>query len=156
LPPEDGQSRIDAGMNYANALLAEMVADGVITAEERVRMILPSYARRKSELLAPFGQDGRFENLVLEHCEAFVVPDPGWPQYERDRDGDKLAAKQAGFYRATFMPSLASALEPGRGAEGRQQFIDHLSDGLKRRLAENPAPLPLSAQALLMSKLDEP
>ena len=52
--------------------------------------------------------------------------------------------------------ALASALEPSRGAKGRQQFIDRLADGLKRRLAEDPAPLRVVAQVLLMSKLDEP
>jgi hypothetical protein len=143
-------------MNYTNAVLAEMVADGAITADERTWMLLLSYPRRKSELLAPFSQAGRFEGLAVEQFEAYTVPDPDWPQYEHDRDGDKLAAKHAGFYRATFMPSLASALEPSRGAKGRQQFIDRLADGLKRRLAEDPAPLRVVAQVLLMSKLDGP
>ena len=109
-PPEDRQPRIHTDMNYANAVLAEMVADGAITADERARMLLLSYPRRKSELLAPFAQAGRFEGLAVEQFEAYAVPDPDWPQYERDRDGDKLAAKHAGFNRATFMPSLASAL----------------------------------------------
>jgi hypothetical protein len=54
------------------------------------------------------------------------------------------------------MPSLASALEPSRGAKGRQQFIDRLAAGLKRRLAEDPAPVLVVAQVLLMSKLDGP
>jgi hypothetical protein len=102
-------------MNDVNARLAEMVAEAAITAEERARMILLSYPRRKSELLARFAQGGRFENLVVEQCEVFPVPDPVWAEYERDGDPEKLAAKHTGFYRATFMPSLASALAPDRG-----------------------------------------
>jgi hypothetical protein len=133
-----------------------MVADGAITTDERARMLLLSYPRRKSELLAPFAQAGQFEGLAVEQFEAHTVPDPDWPQYEHDRNGGKLAAKHAGFYRATFMPSLASALEPSRGANGRQQFIDRLADGLKRRLAEDPVPLRVVAQVLLMSKRDGP
>jgi SAM dependent carboxyl methyltransferase len=154
-PPEDGQSRIHVGMNHTNAVLAEMVAEGAITADELARMLLLAYPRRKNELLAPFGDRGRFESLTVEHCEIFSVPDPDWPQYERDGDGDKLAAKHTGFYRATFMPSLASALTPERGAEGRRAFIDRLSEGLKRNLAEVPAPLHLFAQAIVLAKRAE-
>jgi hypothetical protein len=153
-PPDDGQSRIH-GMNHANAVLAEMVAEGAITADERGRMLLLNYPRRKSELLAPFAEGKRFEGLVVEHCDVFPVPDPDWPQYERDGDGDKLAAKHTGFYRATFMPSLASALAPERGVEGRGAFTDRLSEGLKRRLAEGPAPLHLFAQAIVLAKQAE-
>jgi hypothetical protein len=79
--PDDAKSRIHVGMNHANTLLAEMVADGVVTADERARMILLSYPRSKNELLAPFGQAGRFESLIVDQCEIFSVPDPDWPQY---------------------------------------------------------------------------
>jgi SAM dependent carboxyl methyltransferase len=154
-PPDDGQSRIHVGMNHANAVLAEMVAEGAITDDERGRMLLLSYPRRASELLAPFAEGKGFEGLVVEHCDGFPVPDPDWPQYERDGDGDKLAAKHTGFYRATFMPSLASALAPERGTEGRRAFTDRLSEGLKRKLAEAPAPLHLFAQAIVLAKQRE-
>jgi hypothetical protein len=75
-----------------------------------------------------------------------------WAEYERDGDPEKLAAKHTGFYRATFMPSLASALSPDRGAEGREHFIDRLSDGLKRRLAAEPGPLHLFVQVMVLAK----
>ena len=151
-PPDDGKSQIYVGMNHINAVLAEMVADGAIAAEERERMILLSYPRRTAELLAPFARRGRFENLVVEQCEVFKVPDPGWTDYERDQDRDKLAAKHTGFFRATFMPSLASALAPDRGAGGRQLFINGLADGLEKRLVEEPAPLHLLVQAIVLAK----
>ena len=89
------------------------------------------------------------------NCDVFPVPDPDWPPYERDGDGDKLAAKHTGFYRATFMPSLASALAPERGAEGRRAFTDRLSEGLRRKLAEAPAPLVVSVQAIVLAKHGE-
>ncbi|HTZ66974.1 MAG TPA: hypothetical protein VMB83_05805 [Roseiarcus sp.] len=50
------------------------------------------------------------------------------------------------------MPSLASALASERGAEGRRAFTDRLSEGLKRKLAEAPAPLHLFAQAIVLAK----
>jgi SAM dependent carboxyl methyltransferase len=155
-PPEDGQSRIHTSMNHANAVVAEMVSDGAITADERARMLLLSYPRRKSELLAPFAQGRWFEGLAVEQCEVYTVPDPDWPQYELDRDSEKLAAKHTGFVRATFMPSLASALAPERGAEERQLFIDRLAEGLKQRLAVEPAPLHLFVQAIVLAKEAKP
>jgi SAM dependent carboxyl methyltransferase len=147
-----GTSPVDDGMNHINAALAEMVVDDAITADERARIILLSYPRRESELLAPFAREGRFANLVVEHCETFPVPDPAWADYQRDCDKEKLAAKHAGFFRATFMPSLASTLSPDRGAEGRQRFIDRLADRLKRRLAEEPTPLHLLVQIVVLAK----
>jgi SAM dependent carboxyl methyltransferase len=154
-PPNDGTSQIHRGMNHVNTLLAEMVSAGEITAEERARMLLLSYPRRKSELLAPFAETGRFGNLILEQCEVFPVPDPAWDEYERDRDKGKLAANYSGFFRATFMPSLASALTPERGGEGRRRFIDRLAEELKQRLTKAPAPLSLHAQTIVLAKETE-
>jgi hypothetical protein len=133
-------------------VLAELIADDTIADEERERMILLSYPRRTAELLAPFARRGQFENLVAKECEVLKVPDPDWADYQRDQDRVKLATKHTGFFRATFMPSLASALAPGRGAEGRQLFIDRLADGLMKRLVEELAPLDLLVQAIVLAK----
>jgi SAM dependent carboxyl methyltransferase len=148
---ELGQSAVDEGMNHINAALAEMVVDRTVTADERARMILLAYPRRDSEVLAPFES---FAGLVVEQCEVIPVPDPAWADYQRDHDTEALAAKHAGFFRATFMPSLASALSPNRGAEGRQRFIDGLADRLERRLAEEPAPLHLLVQVIVLAKVE--
>jgi hypothetical protein len=154
--PEEEPSAAASGshflMDHANALLSEMVADGSITAEERARMLLPSYPRRRSELLAPFEPDGCFDSLAVEHCEEFPVPDSGWTDYQRNGDGAALAARYAGFYRATFLPTLASGLAPERGAEGRQAFIGRVTEGLKQRLIRQPAPLQLTAQVMVLAK----
>jgi hypothetical protein len=154
-PPDDGISQVHKGMNHTNALLAEMAAAGEITVEERARMLLLSYPRRKSELLAPFAETGRFGDLIIEQCEVFLVPDAAWDEYERDRDKGKLAADYTGFFRATFMPSLASALAPERGGEGRRRFIDRLAEGLRQRLTEEPASLNLHAQTIVVAKVDQ-
>jgi hypothetical protein len=151
-PPDDGISQVHKGMNHANALLAEMVTAGEITAEERGRMLLLSYPRRKSELLAPFGENRRFANLLLEQCDVLPVPDAAWDEYQRDQDKGKLAANYTGFFRATFMPSLASALAPERGVEGRLRFIDRLAEGLNQRLIHEPTPLSLRAQTVVLAK----
>jgi hypothetical protein len=149
---DDGASPVNDRMDLANTVLAEMVADHAITADERARMILLAYPRRESELLAPFARAKRFEGLVLEQFETTPVSEPDWDEYERDRDCDKLAAKQTGFFRATFMPSLASALAPERSAEDHQRFIDRMADGLKQKLIEEPKPLGLRAQVIVLAK----
>jgi hypothetical protein len=149
---DDGTTPIDDRMNQLNAVLAEMVADRAIAAAERARMILPAYPRRDSELLAPFARDKRFEGLVLDEFETAPVPEPDWDEYERDRDRDRLAAKQTGFFRATFMPSLASALAVERSAEERQRFIDRIADGLKQRLIGELRPLGVRAQVIVLAK----
>jgi hypothetical protein len=153
--PDDRVAPVQRGMDFINTTLAEMAAENTITADERARMLLLSYTRRTSEILAPFDREKRFKGLVLEQFETFPVPDRAWAEYERDHDREKLAAKHTGFFRATFMPSLASALAPDRGPEGRQIFIDHLASALKRRLAEEPAPIDLVVQALLIAKEGE-
>ncbi|MBV8096748.1 MAG: hypothetical protein JO110_26590 [Acetobacteraceae bacterium] len=146
------KSRLGDMMDHANSVLSEMVAYGLITTEERVRMVLPSYPRRRSELLAPFGQGRRFGCLLVEHCAVFPFTDAAWTEYERDGDDAGLAARHAGFFRAAFLPTLASALAPDRGAEGRQSFIDRLAEGLRRRLVGHPAPLQLLAQVIVLAK----
>ena len=107
---EDGSSGFGELMDQANAVLAEMVGEGAITAEERVRMVLGSHPRRKSELLAPFTKENQFQQLMVEDCEITVLPDAAWADYQRDGNKQALATKQALFFRAVFAPSLASAL----------------------------------------------
>jgi hypothetical protein len=150
--PDEGVSQIQRGMDHANAALAEMVADRALTADERARMMLLSYPRRRDELLAPFARNKRFAGLIAQSCEVFPVPDLAWGEYERDRDNEKLAAKHTGFFRATFMPSLASALSPDRDAGDRQIFVDQLANRLMRRLAADPAPIHLLVQAIMLAK----
>lgn len=72
-------------------------------------MFLGCYVRHNSELLEPFENGGQFQHLSAEDFAMFAVPDASWDQYGRDSDGQKLARAQAAFFRATFMPSLASA-----------------------------------------------
>jgi hypothetical protein len=68
---DDGASGLEKLMDYANAVLADMVGDGTIRQDERERMVLGSYPRRKSELLAPFASGGKFEGLVWSRTASF-------------------------------------------------------------------------------------
>ena len=151
---EDGSSGIQNLMDQANAVLEEMVADGSITSKERARMVVGSYPRRKRELLAPFAPDGRFHDLSMEKIEISELPDPAWAEYEREGNKQALAMRQALFFRAIFMPSLASALDRVRSgdAEALRIFGDRMEVGLKLRLGSQPTPMHSLVQTVVLAK----
>jgi hypothetical protein len=151
---DDGLSGFAGIMDHANAVLAQMVDEGAITAQERARMVLGAYARRKSELLAPFTKEGQFQHLIVEDCEISVLPDAAWADYQRDGDKEALATKHALFFRSVFMPSLASALTRVRDGDGEalRSFADRLQDGLTRRLAGQPASTDSFVQTIVLAK----
>jgi hypothetical protein len=149
---DSGRSEVDSLLDHANLVLAEMVDEGAITADEHRHMTLASYLRRERDLLVPFQRDGQFQDLVVEHCGMCVVADAAWADYQRRGDEEVLATEQALLFRATFMPSLAAALTPSRSAEERRAFGDRLEDGLRRRLASHPAPLDQRVQTIVLAK----
>lgn len=152
--PEDGSSGFQNIMDQANAVLGEMVADGAITSEERTRMVIGSYPRRKRDLLAPFERDGRFQGLSVEDIEISELPDAAWTDYEQDGNKEALATKHALFFRSVFMPSLASALDRARSGEAGAMriFGDRLEAGLKRRLASQPSAMHSFVQTIVVAK----
>ena len=65
---DDGASGLQDLMDQANGVLADMVSEGTIRADERRQMVLGTYPRRKCELLAPFDRGGQFQGLTAECC----------------------------------------------------------------------------------------
>ena len=151
---DDGITGFERIMDQANAVLADMVADGALTAEDRARMTIGNYPRRKSELLAPFERDGRFQQLSVEEFETAELPDAAWTDYERDGNREVLATRHARFFRSTFMPSLASALDPVRSgdAEALRLFADRLEAGLRERVASQPSAMHSFVQIIVFAK----
>jgi hypothetical protein len=146
---DEGAVGFEPLFRHANETLAEMVAEGAITAEERGRMVLGSYPRRRCELLAPFSADGQFCGLTVEVCDLSGVPDAIWADYERDGDKDVLSTRHARFFRSVFVPSLASVIAD----EGKRNVFPDLFEGkLKRRLAERPIPLHTFVQTIALAK----
>ena len=110
--------------------------------------------RRKRELLAPFANGGHFEGLSVEDIEESKLPDAMWAEYEKDGDKEALATKHALFFRAIFMPSLASALERVRAGdtEALRSFADRLENDLRRRVASQPRALHSQVHTLVLAK----
>lgn len=149
---DDGSAGLEGLFDHGNEALREMVDDGAITSAERERMVLASYARMRSQLLAPFQAGGHFHGLTVEHCDLALVPDASWADYQRDGDKEALATRQARFFRSAFAPSLACALAGSGGNGAGAAFADRLEDGLKRRLANRPAPLHSFVQTMVLAK----
>jgi hypothetical protein len=149
---EGGASGFEALMDHANEVLADMVKSGAILAEERARMAVGSYPRRKSELLAPFVPNGQFQQLVVEDFEFAVLQDAAWADYQRDGDKEALAAKHALFFRSIFVPSLASALARAADAEACRAFGDRMENGLRLRLVKHPAALHSFVSTIVLAK----
>jgi hypothetical protein len=150
---DNGVSGFEPLFGLANEALAEMVAEGGISAAERAAMVLGAYPRRRSELLAPFQSDGQFNGLVVEHCELSELPDAAWVDYDQDKNKDVLATRHAQFFRAVFVPSLASAIAD---EEKRSVFPDCFEEELKRRLANRPLALHSFVQTMVIAKQDGP
>lgn len=149
---DDEVSGFEPLMDEANAVLAEMVDEGEIRANEREGMVLATCPRPRRDLLAPFGTSGQCNGLTLEACELIGVPDPAWAKFVNDGDGEALASKRALFFRSTFVTSLALALQDGHDPERCRHFADQLESRLKRRLSEKPAPLHSFVQVLVAAK----
>jgi hypothetical protein len=149
---DDDVTGFEGLMDHANAVLAEMVGEGAIRADERERMVLGTYPRRKSDLLAPFQADSRFQGLTVECCELISLADSAWGEYERDGNKQALATKHALFFRSIFVPSLALGLTEAHDPEQRRLFADQFENGLKGRLANQPAPLHSFVEAMVLAK----
>jgi hypothetical protein len=148
---QDGAIGIAHLFDYANAELSEMVADGSITSEERARMVLSNYARTDAEIRTPFERDSRFR---IELCTIDTIPDAAWADYQVTGDGNKLAKRHARFFRATFIPTLATALHD-RGAVARQMFADRLEIALTSRLSISPTALEIPIATIVLRRLSE-
>jgi hypothetical protein len=75
-----------------------------------------------------------------------------WVDYQVHRGKEELAKRRALFFRATFIPTLASALDEGRGVNGRQTFADRLERGLTSRIADSPIAIDIPAATMVLRK----
>jgi hypothetical protein len=149
---DDGHVGVEHLFLKANDTLAQMIDDGTLSATERAKMVVGCYVRHKRELLAPFENCGQFQHLSLEDFAMFEVPDAAWDQYGQDGDREKLARAHAAFFRATFLPSLASALDCSADAGAVRTFGDRLERSIRQSMAINPAPLVIKAQVMVFAK----
>ena len=135
---DDGRQGYEPLLDAANDTLAELVEHGELSAAERARMVIPDRIRSRAELLAPFAETGTFAGLAVDCCEVARGPDSMWDAFVRDGDARTLAEQRARLFRATFVPTLATALDPARSPADRLAFMDALEARLTRRLENRP------------------
>jgi hypothetical protein len=131
---DNGWCGFETIMDHAYEVLADMVTDGVIAADERAQMALGVWPRRRRDLLEPFQHGGRYCNLTIGHCETSELADPARADYQRDGNKETLVNRHAGFYRSIFAPTLASWLRRANDAEARA----HIQRSARARFEATP------------------
>jgi hypothetical protein len=108
---DDGISELDDLMDEVNAEPADMVSEGAIPAQERARMVNPTYARRRADLLAPFDSSRQFDGLSVECCElsSLVETARAWRPDPRSPPAQSLAAAAA---------AICGSMTPGARRSG--------------------------------------
>ncbi|TLH72673.1 SAM-dependent methyltransferase [Mycolicibacterium cosmeticum] len=145
---DDGEFGYRPVLQAVMAELTELVARGVITEAELVRMNLPIVGRRAGDFLAPFAPSGRLEQLSVEHLEVFDAEDRFWQRYRSDRDAAHFGSEWAAFVRAAVFPTLAAVLPTDR----RTAFCDALEAGVAARLAAEPEQMRIPLALVVLHK----
>ena len=99
-------------------------------------MAIPTVGRTRPEFGSPFGRDGRFAGLSIEHLEVFNGEDRIWQDFGRTHDAGAFGAQWAAFSRASVFPTLASELDGGRDDPRSLEFLQRLETGTAIRLAK--------------------
>lgn len=114
--------------------IVSMQADGMVGADELLRMTSPAAGRNAAQIEAPFA-GGTFEGLALRHVSVAEGPDPFWEAYARTGDAAQLGRSWAGVMRAANGPTFAGGLDAGRDAGA---FLDTLAGRLAARVEADP------------------
>ena len=56
-------------------------------------MAIPTFARSRADLMAPFSENARFAGLSIEHLDVFEGEDRIWEDFQRGRDAHKFGAR---------------------------------------------------------------
>lgn len=135
---DDGTSGAEGLMDAANAVLVELVRDGVIRQGEYARMTVPAWNRTRAEFIAPLAAGPLAEVLRLEEHELLALPDIMLEQFEATGDARTFADQVTTFFQAAFGPSLLSALDDQRGADEVTAVAAELETRLHDRIVSEP------------------
>jgi hypothetical protein len=129
--------------------LEDLVAEGLISASEMCRMVIPTVGRSRDNFMAPFVETGRFAGLFVEELEIFYGEDRLWKQFTEHSDAEAFGAGWAAFSRASVGPTLAASLD--NSMVRAPQFLERLEARMASRLAAAPekTSMPLAKMVLL-------
>ncbi len=114
-------------------------------------MLIPTVGRSRAWFAAPFGDNGRFEDLTIERLEMFFGEDRIWVDFERSCDAKAFGAEWARFLRGSVFPTLAAALG-GADAARQAQFFDRLEAGVAARLKPSPSKTEIPLARVVLGK----
>lgn len=132
--------------------LCDMVDSAFLRADELRRMTIPTYARSRTEFLAPFDAQGRFGNLRVEQVEMFQGEDRIWQDFAQHGDAQAFGARWAAFSRASVFPTMAAALDGGAADPRAAGFIDRLETMMATRLAAAPQSMAIPLARMVFAK----
>lgn len=147
-----GRAGFAGVMEALLAGLRQLLDEGLVSAGELARAVVPTVGRTRKEFLAPFAPSGRFEGLAVEHIELFDAEDRFWARYCADRDAGGFGARWAGFLRAAAFPTLATALDGGGGDARSAAVLRRLQSEVAARLAAAPEPMSIPLATLVLAK----
>ena len=148
---DDGAPGYEPMVRHMHAERDAMRADGALSAEQGARLFVPALGRSRTAVLAPFGAEGRFAGLAVEHVEVAPAPDPIWHAFSGNGDAAAFGKRWAAMFRVTIAPSLAAALDPA----DRAGFLDRLEAGLAARYAAAPEPMPMWVARVVLARTDD-
>lgn len=149
---EDGIHPAAPLFDVANDSLRALVARGALAEDEHRRMTIPVHLRTHRQMTAPF-DPGEATGLRLIESRFAPLDDGSFARFASDGDARALAARRAGFFRATFAPSLAAAIVPTE-IDRRAQFLSALEDEMRLRLEPMTTALEARVAALALQRRD--
>jgi hypothetical protein len=118
--------------------VTNLVRERFISSGEAHRMAIPTVARSRADLVAPFTGDGCFDNLTLGHVDVFYGEDHIWRTFEHDHDAAAFGARWAAFCRASVFPTLALGLDAGRDDPRAAAFFAKMEVAVAAAMAAAP------------------
>lgn len=149
---EDGEFGYRPLLTAMIATLDELVGKGLVTADERAGMSIPTVGRHARDFLSPFAPSGTFEKLSIAHLDVFDAEDRFYDEYRVDKNATSFGARWAAFARASVFPTLAGTLADGQRDERREQFLDDLEAGIATRLAADPQRMQIPLAHVVIEK----
>jgi hypothetical protein len=115
-------------------------------------MAIPTVGRTGAEFRSPFGRNGRFAGLSIEHLEVFKGEDRIWQEFRRTQGAAAFGAQWAAFSRASVFPTLAAELDGGHDDPRGEEFLQRLEAETANRLAKAPEQMSIPLAKMVFVK----
>mmetsp|Transcript_30958 Transcript_30958/g.30609 ORF Transcript_30958/g.30609 Transcript_30958/m.30609 type:complete len:206 (-) Transcript_30958:36-653(-) len=134
-----------------NDVVADFVALGRITQEERAKMAIRNYQRNDDMINEVLGKHN--SNWRIVHKETVTSRFPAWGQYEIDHDAKKLAKTYTEWLQEWTAGAIMMNLAATRPQQEKQFIISDIYEELFNRCAANPMPLDVQLYDFILQKL---